>query len=700
MSDGLRVGDRVRYDGSSWRIVAFDGPRVRLADPGRDDVTVPVTGLVSAPDFAVLEGSPARQPLTRNARFDELPDTVRQNALWWQRHLVDVITGRPFDGAGPNFDPRLTSMRQREQAKVQQLAEDGHRVALNSLQRQRLRYQKSGLIGLVDQRLLRPALAGARVHPDVRSALSEVLAANTHRSSGTLDRIRRDLIALLRERHGVDHGLVIPSISTLRRMIIQAPNGHHATGSARTRRTLAQQPQRRFSAIHPARPGEYVEVDSTPLDIAVVLDDGVIGRVELSGMVDVATRTLMAQVLRPSTKAVDVASLLAHALTPEPMRPGWAETLRMSYSALPFQVLSCVDKRLENAAARPVIVPETIVMDHGRAYMSRALQHACRTLGISIQPAHEDAPTDKPHIERTLQSVGTLFAQHVRGYLGSSVERRGRNAEQDAAFSIVELQQLLDEWVVTGWQNRRHEGLRDPLATGKMLTPNEMYAAMVSIAGHVPVPLSAEDYVELQPVVHRVIGSEGIRVDHRSYDCAALNPYRRQRSGDTRNGGRWTVHYDPYDVTRIWVRLPEGITMVPWRRLLAAPSPFGADIWRQSQEVLRDRGVDRPTEAQIHAAVDDLLERAHNPAKGTPAKHSRKAKRARARDTAARQARNARPSAADQPAPAPPDPEPTVAAAAEATPTTDDAGDAGDAGDARVIPLPIYDAEREATTWW
>ncbi|WP_274619768.1 hypothetical protein [Arthrobacter bambusae] len=32
-------------------------------------------------------------------------------------------------------------------------------------------------------------------------------------------------------------------------------------------------------------------------------------------------------------------------------------------------------------------------------------------------------------IERTLQSIGTLFAQYATGYLGSSVERRAKNAE-------------------------------------------------------------------------------------------------------------------------------------------------------------------------------------------------------------------------------------------------------------------------------
>jgi len=95
-----------------------------------------------------------------------------------------------------------------------------------------------------------------------------------------------------------------------------------------------------------ARPGEMVEIDSTPLDVRVVLDDGVVDRVELTAMVDSATRTIVAAVLRPTTKSVDAALLLARALTPEPMRPGWSDALRMSRSVLPHRSLTDVDQRL------------------------------------------------------------------------------------------------------------------------------------------------------------------------------------------------------------------------------------------------------------------------------------------------------------------------------------------------------------------
>jgi len=69
---------------------------------------------------------------------------------------------------------------------------------------------------------------------------------------------------------------------------------------------------------------------------------------------------------------------------------------------------------------------------------------------------------DKPVIERTLGSVATLFAQHVAGYVGSSVERRGHNAEDGAAWSMAELQALLDEWIVSVFTDQKVEFI--PLA--------------------------------------------------------------------------------------------------------------------------------------------------------------------------------------------------------------------------------------------
>ena len=113
--------------------------------------------------------------------------------------------------------------------------------------------------------------------------------------------------------------------------------------------------------------------------------------------IDVATRTICAAVLRPAgTKAVDAALLLARVLVPEPMRPGWAEALRMSASLIPHARLMSIDARLEHAVAKPVVIPETVVIDRGKVFVSETFLSACRTLGISVQPARPATPTDKP----------------------------------------------------------------------------------------------------------------------------------------------------------------------------------------------------------------------------------------------------------------------------------------------------------------
>jgi hypothetical protein len=44
----------------------------------------------------------------------------------------------------------------------------------------------------------------------------------------------------------------------------------------------------------------------------------------------------------------------------------------MARSALPHQRLLAIDERLKHAAARPVIVPDTIVIDHGAVFVSAA----------------------------------------------------------------------------------------------------------------------------------------------------------------------------------------------------------------------------------------------------------------------------------------------------------------------------------------
>ncbi|MFE9934313.1 hypothetical protein [Streptomyces sp. NPDC005533] len=219
--------------------------------------------------------------------------------------------------------------------------------------------------------------------------------------------------------------MTLPSRRMLYRLLAKLTAGTHTTGSATTRRSRAHGATAPFGELPAFAPGEVMQIDSTPLDVLVRLDDGVAGKVELTGMIDVATRTVTAAVLRPTTKAVDASVLLARTVTPELMRPGWVDALSMSRSVLPHRRLLSIDERLEHPAARPVIVPEMIVCNHGKTFMSRDFLVSCRFLQIDLQPAYKGSPFEKRHIEKMLASVGSLFTQFLPGFTGNKTDHAG-----------------------------------------------------------------------------------------------------------------------------------------------------------------------------------------------------------------------------------------------------------------------------------
>lgn len=476
----------------------------------------------------------------------------------------------------------------------------------------------------------------------------------------------------MRDEHG--EGMVpLPSTATFYRLVARVAEGRHTFGQATTRRSLANRPDPPFGAVHPLRPGEWVQVDTTPLDVLVLLDDGTVGRAELTKLMDVATRSICAAALRPKgTKAVDAALLLGRMMVPEPMRPGWPQALAMSASRLPHRDLVEVDRRLDKAAARPVIVPETIVCDHGSVYLSETFQRACRQLGVSIQPTHQRSPFEKGAVERTFESINTLFCQYVAGYVGRDVSHRGAEVDGQVVWSIGDLQDLLDEWVLI-WQNRPHDGLRDPHLPAVALSPNEMYAAMVAAAGYVPMPLSGEDYLELLPVQWRRVTVEGITLNHLTYDCPQLAGLRGQRSAVAARSGRWEVHYDPYDLAQVWVRnLDGGWITVPWVHAGRLQAPFADFTARHARRIIAARGGDDTDQNAIAAALESLLTRAEN---GPPPTSADQRAVARTRAAAATSLR-------------PTDPPPPAERA-----STDD-GDEG--ASAAVVPLGVFDAREEA----
>ena len=460
----LRVGDRVLFGDGEHQVVGLAGTAVRLLSDAGQATVVALPFLLAAADFSITGagGAAGLGPLVPpHGLLEALPEHVARAARDWERHLIEVQTGLPPDappGAAPRPEYDLARpLAEREQAKAAELTAAGVKASARTVRRMRHRYREQGLWGLVDARHARAARPAGNVDPRVVAAAAAVIDAQTGTSTGTRSRVIRQIKQRLEEEHGL--GVVpVPSRATLYRLLEVLSAGRHTFGSAVTRRQTAARPGGVFTATIAARPGEQVQMDGTPLDAMAVMDDGVIGRPELIAAVDVATRTICAAVLRPvGAKAVDAAVLLARMMLPEPMRPGWDQALAMSASRLPCQRLVSIDTRLELAAAKPVIIPDTIVIDHGKVFLSEVFLRAADTLGLSVQPAHEQTGSDKAVMERTFGSINTLFCQHVAGYTGRDVTRRGTDVADRAVWSLADLQELLDEWIIvrfTDWSAR------------------------------------------------------------------------------------------------------------------------------------------------------------------------------------------------------------------------------------------------------
>ena len=696
-AEGIRAGDRVIIDGRPQVVLGASGTAIRFAG---DD------GVVEEAAVADLAGSGRlRQPRPAGGRpgpqigLAGLPPEMVERARWWEDHIIEVVDGtRPDAPAGtpprPEYDVERTTLREREQAKAAELSTPDRPVSASTVKHRRQRWQAEGLPGLVDRRVTHRRSPAGRADPAVAGAMEQAIAEATDESSqdGDVHRLAHPPAAgrAGAGRRGTVAGHDVPAVLP--------PVGGQAHDRVRG---------------HPPGPGGPAAADVLPgLPGGAGRADGdrlhAPGRHGAAGRRDAGTggadrddrrgdQDGAAAVLRPTTKSVDASVLLARALTPEPMRPGWPASLAMAHSALPYERLLGIDERLRHAAARPVIVPDTIVIDHGSVFVSDNFRSSCRHLGISIQPAHLATGSDKPHIEKMFSTLGTLFCQFAAGYLGRSADRRGRRVDGQPLWSLMQMQDLLDEWLISVWQNRVHDGLRDPLHPQRTFSPNQKYAALIETAGYVPVPLSAEDHIELLPAVWRAVNAYGIKISHRTYDAAELNPIRQQKSGVAARKGLWEVRRDPYDVSRVFVRGPGGWITCPWKYLGSVPFPFGELAWDHVSGRLAGQGRGDATELERAQAVDDLLRRAyHGPPDDPGTEHARPPPGrggGRRPGTGGSPPARVPPTAAGNGAPAGP-----VPAMTEDAPETPQQ----DSGEpiAKVIPLGIFNAHEEAKKRW
>ncbi|MDF3140426.1 AAA family ATPase, partial [Streptomyces sp. T21Q-yed] len=515
----LGLGDRVRFGDHAWSVIGLDGEGVELVNALGQGAVCPVHQLVGKDGFEVLEQGPRSRPGPMPPH-DVTPASHAQ-ALWWERHIVEVISGRPPDTdpalpPRPAYDPGRRTLAEREAAKAEELAAAGiEGASARTVRRKRQQYQSHGLSGLYDRRATRISTPGRHVDPRVLDCLIAVLSAEEGGPGRPMEHYRQQTLRTVVDVHGGDESW-LPSRSTFYRLLGLLSAGH--TGQGRDQRVAQDgKPVVIAGGTWLSRPGERVYVD------AVVLrtPEGK-KRMRLTVAIDELTWSVCALTVDVVDRPADASAFLARWWT--------AATLHFPPAG---HSGGAAGSPVGSRPAAPLIMPERIALAPGVFPPHSRFSALCRQYGVSLLPTSPMLVTSG---EGKMHRLATRFTDCLAAR---------PDAPTAGHWSARTVQVYAQEWVEHDWQHLEIEALRPVAEPDFAPTPSGAFAACVARQGWVHLPLPPTTYPELLPEVGQRQSPTGLKVRGRRYWGPALNGLR----GPVRS-----VHADAYDPDRVWIR--------------------------------------------------------------------------------------------------------------------------------------------------
>jgi hypothetical protein len=609
----LSVGGRLMIDGEVITVTMVDGAHVRGFTGRGEPVRFVLTRVEEPPSAAVENGEWRFGQVLLEAgalsagQLREAAEVLAHlNETWFGYRSGDP--GRPAPGEPrERFDPDRTTLGDRLEAKAAELG-----CSVETLRRRRRLVQRRGLAGLVDGRHAR-SVTGSGVDETLRDAI--VAEARELESASDVRKMQFRARVASRLARATGEPLVLPSTRpTFNRIVdeVLAPTGLFRL-PAKSRRSAQSAPDDMFGSLVAERPGEYVAIDTTSLDVFAI-DPFTFQwvKLDLTAAIDVCTRSILAFRLTPfSTQGVDLALLLSDLLSPTPVDGRWPADVPYPYCGVPENlVLRAFELPAGTALCpRPTVRPGTVVIDRGRNYQSVVFMAACEQLRINVQSARPYRGSDKPWIERLFRTMRERLLEGLPGYTGPNVLERGKDIESDAVYFTQELEAIIGRWIAVDYQRRPHDGLRVPEAPHLTLSPNEAYEEAVARAGFIYVPRDPDLHLRLLPVEARVIGRAGVEIAGLTYDSPALDPYRQTRCPLSGFDGKWPLRVDWRDLGRVWFQDPrdERFRELRWRYAREVERPFGGSALAYVKRLLVESGMLRPSEEEIATGLARLL---------------------------------------------------------------------------------------------
>ena len=276
----------------------------------------------------------------------------------------------------------------------------------------------------------------------------------------------------------------------------------------------------------PNRALEEVEIDHCLVDLLVVDDNGkVLGRPWITVIKDRATKALPGihiSFTHPSYATVQRA--LAHSFYPKDL--GRFQGLKNEWQAFGL--------------------PEWLISDRGKEFVSKNFQEACMLLGITPIALPGRKPWLKGAVERVFRTMHARVFDLKEGST-KAWDTDCYNSAKRATISRQEFDQMVVEWIVDDYHQRPHKGLERKY--GREMTPDQAWSMLSKFVRFAPDPHVV--FRLTGKVFERKISVNGVSIKNHLYNDKVLFAKLLERHGAKER--IWTFRRDQFDLGRIWL---------------------------------------------------------------------------------------------------------------------------------------------------
>jgi transposase InsO family protein len=437
------------------------------------------------------------------------------------------------------------------------------------------RYQDDRVLGLVDKRW-RPS--SSMFHAcDSRwlEVAKDFLESRTLEATVSRTTALRMIRARFRELY--NGSLPEPGRTSAFRALKELDGDRGDFDNAKAVQNKAAVPSESFGHFHATRPGQYVILDTHTFDMQI-LDPITLApcRLEVTAAMDLYSRCILAlRIATESTKSIDVASVLFEIIHPRQAPAEWPEGATWPYHGVPEAVLQIEHETPDIRFSGPGLMPDAIVVDHGKIFISDHIMRACGDLGFSVFPARKYTPTDKSPLERWFETLET-FLQLLPGYTGKNPLEAP--AVREAYFLPTDLDRFLRALTALVYHQAPMSSEADDETPGLHLSPYDRYTQGIAAAGYILLPRDPTFVFHLLPEERRAITHGGVSIDGLTYRAPILGKYRGHKTSDHNAKRKWSFRVNPDDLRAIYFQDPEDDTWhaIPWERSSPATRPFNA----------------------------------------------------------------------------------------------------------------------------